>query len=289
VPAAIYTPVLIAGGGVVGLCALFLVWHGVPSLLGVPDEPMQDDGSAASPSAFGPIDQDRLEVLLRAEAHKRGADLWFSTELTWFEQDGAGVTAVLDDRAVRQQQTVRAGCLIAGDGNHSPIRQRVGIGVDGPGQLLTTITAIVEADLNPALRGRMVSIAYLQQPQPFTILMAHDDQGRRWVFTTGYDPGTPHPRTSPTTGWPTWSVRRPACPRWRSRCGPTLDLYGRGQPPGAGGRLPLRRGAHPADGVAAHGSGPGALLVRPDGLVAWRSIGRPPDPPPSSGASSAPF
>jgi len=124
VPAAIYTPVLIAGGGVVGLCALFLVWHGVPSLLGVPDEPMQDDGSAASPSAFGPIDQDRLEVLLRAEAHKRGADLWFSTELTWFEQDGAGVTAVLDDRAVRQRQTVRADYLIAGDGNHSPIRQR---------------------------------------------------------------------------------------------------------------------------------------------------------------------
>jgi FAD binding domain len=172
---------------VVGLCALFLAWHGVPSLLGVPDEPMQDDGSAASPSAFGPIDQDRLAVLLRAEAHKRGADLCFSTELTWFEQDGAGVTAVLDDRAVRQQQTVRAGYLMASDGNHSPIRPRVGIGVDGPGQLLTTITAIVEADLNPALRGRKVSIAYLQQPQPFTILMAHDDQGRRWVFTTGYD------------------------------------------------------------------------------------------------------
>lgn len=91
----------------VGLCALFLAWHGVPSLLGVPDEPMQDGGSAASPSAFGPIDQDQLKVLLRAEAHKRGADLCFSTELTWFDQDGAGVTAVLDDRAVRQRQTVR--------------------------------------------------------------------------------------------------------------------------------------------------------------------------------------
>jgi putative polyketide hydroxylase len=33
-----------------------------------------------------------------------------------------------------------------------------------------------------------VSIAYLQQPQPFTTLMAHDYQGRRWVFSTGYDP-----------------------------------------------------------------------------------------------------
>jgi putative polyketide hydroxylase len=189
VPAAIYTPVLIVGGGVVGLsCALFLAWHGVPSLLGVPDEPMQDDGSAASPLTFGPIDQDRLEVLLRAEAHKRGADLYFSTELAWFDQDDAGVTAALEDRAVGQQQTVRADYQIAGDGNHSPIRQRLGIGVDGPVQLLTTITAIVEADLTPALRGRKVSIAYLQQPQPFTTLMAHDDQGRRWVFSTDYDP-----------------------------------------------------------------------------------------------------
>jgi 2-polyprenyl-6-methoxyphenol hydroxylase-like FAD-dependent oxidoreductase len=126
-------PVLIVRGGVVGLsCALFLAWHGVPSLLGVPDEPMQDDGSAASPLTFGPIDQDRLEVLLRAEAHKRGADLCFSTELAWFDQDDAGVTAALEDRAVGQQQTVRADYLIAGDGNHSPIRQRLGIGVDGP-------------------------------------------------------------------------------------------------------------------------------------------------------------
>ena len=149
-PAAIYTPVLIVRGGVVGLsCALFLAWHGVPSLLGVPDEPVQDDGSAASPSTFGPIDQDRLEVLLRAEAHQRGADLRFATEMTWFHQDDAGVTAVLDDRAVGQHQPVRADYLIAGDSNHSPIRQRLGIGVDGPGPLLSTITAIVEADLNP--------------------------------------------------------------------------------------------------------------------------------------------
>jgi putative polyketide hydroxylase len=247
VPATMHTPVLIAGGGVVGLsCALFLAWHEVPSLLvephpdllihprsrgltprtvelyrqlglepaikaatdargdlagvavqadtlsdenyGTPDEPREDDGSAASPSRFAPIDQDQLEVLLRAEAYQRGAELRFSTELTWFDQDDAGVTAVLDDRAVGQHQTVRADYLIAGDSNHSPIRQRLGIGVDGPGPLLTTITAIVEADLNPALRGRKVSIAYLQQPQPFTILMAHDDQGRRWVFSTGYDP-----------------------------------------------------------------------------------------------------
>jgi hypothetical protein len=30
-------------------------------------------------------------------------------------------------------------------------------------------------------------LAYLQQPRPLTILMAHDETGRRWVFSTGYD------------------------------------------------------------------------------------------------------
>jgi hypothetical protein len=46
----------------------------------------------------------------------------------------------------------------------------------------------------------------------------------------------------------------------------------------------------PAEGAAAHGIGSeGAPLVRPDGLVAWRSIGPSPTPPPSSGASPAPF
>jgi putative polyketide hydroxylase len=155
---------------------------------GTPDEPWEDHGSAASPSAFGPIDQDKLEVLLRAGAHRLGAELHFSTELASFQQDDTGITAVLEDRAIGQEQPVRADYLIAADGNNSQIRRRLGIGVDGPGPLFTTITAIVEADLNPALRGRKVSVAYLQQPQPFTILMAHDDRGRRWVFGTGYDP-----------------------------------------------------------------------------------------------------
>jgi 2-polyprenyl-6-methoxyphenol hydroxylase-like FAD-dependent oxidoreductase len=78
--------------------------------------------------------------------------------------------------------------LVAADGWASPVRQRLGIGLTGPGLLYSTITAIVEADLNPALRGRRATIAYLQRPAPFTVLMSHDDHGRRWVFGTGYDP-----------------------------------------------------------------------------------------------------
>lgn len=59
---------------------------------------------------------------------------------------------------------MEADYLVAADGFHSPVRQALGIETDGPGQLFTTMTAIVKADLTAALRGREVTIAYLQQP-----------------------------------------------------------------------------------------------------------------------------
>ncbi len=154
------------------------------------EEVEAEDGAIAdaSPSPFGAIDQDKLEILLRDKALQLGAQMWFSTELTSFEQDGDGVTATLMDQRNGAERTVRADYLIAADGNASPVRRRLGVEVDGPGPLFHTITAIVEADLNPALRGREVSIAYLQRPQPFTVLMAHDSAGLRWVFGTGYSP-----------------------------------------------------------------------------------------------------
>jgi putative polyketide hydroxylase len=153
------------------------------------EEEGEDEGAGdASPCGFAPIDQDKLEVLLRARAEELGAQVRFSTELTAFEQDDEGVTATITDRADGSSRTVRADYLIAADGVNSPVRQRLGIGVDGPGPLFHTITALIEADLNPALRGRPVSIAYLERPSPGTILMAHDDAGLRWVFGTGYRP-----------------------------------------------------------------------------------------------------
>ncbi len=154
----------------------------------VPDEPQEDDGSAASPCRFGPIDQDRLEVLVRDRSRELGADLRFHTELTSWAQDGHDVTAHVTERATGAAETIQADYLIAADGFPSPIRHHLGIEVDGPGPLFTTMTAIVDADLNRALRGRSATIAYLQRPRPFTILLAHDDAGRRWVFGTGYDP-----------------------------------------------------------------------------------------------------
>src|SRR5262249_35171006 len=141
-----------------------------------------------SPSPFAPIDQDNLEVILRARAEELGADIRFATELVSFRQDEGGVTAVLRDRRRGKEMMVRAGFLVAADGWDSPIREQLGIGLDGPGPFFNLFTVLATADLRPALRGRSVNIAYLQQPRPGTILMAHDDAGQRWVFGTGYSP-----------------------------------------------------------------------------------------------------
>ena len=40
-----------------------------------------EDAGEASPAAFALIDQDKLEILLRAKAEALGADLRFATEL----------------------------------------------------------------------------------------------------------------------------------------------------------------------------------------------------------------
>jgi putative polyketide hydroxylase len=108
--------------------------------------------------------------------------------LVSFEQDDTGVTAVLRDRRTGAVPTVRADYLVAADGWDSPIRERLGIALDGPGPFFHVVTALIDADLRPVLRGRRVNIAYLQQPRPGTILMAHDEAGQRWVFGTGFSP-----------------------------------------------------------------------------------------------------
>src|SRR5215218_3546500 len=141
-----------------------------------------------SPAPFGAIDQDKLEVILRGKAEELGAAIRFSTELVAFEQDDTGIRAVLKDRRTGTEQSVRADYVVAADGWDSPIRAQLGIGLDGPGPFFHVVTALVDADLRPALRGRRVNIAYLQQPRPGTILMAHDEAGQRWVFGTGFSP-----------------------------------------------------------------------------------------------------
>ena len=58
---------------------------------------------------------------------------------------------MLRDQRDGAERTVLADYLIAADGANSPVRERLGIGTDGPGVLFHTVTTMIEADFAPAL------------------------------------------------------------------------------------------------------------------------------------------
>ncbi|MEO3796489.1 FAD-dependent monooxygenase [Nonomuraea sp. B10E15] len=151
--------------------------------------PMRNEApglSAATPCDWCSIDQNRLEEIVADHAVKLGADVRYSTELTSFDDDGDGVTATVRDADTGRERRIRARYLVAADGSRSSVRQRLGIGVTGPGVLQNIVSLVFKADLSGPLRGRDLGLGYFDQPEPGTRMMPMD--GSRWVFVTPYDP-----------------------------------------------------------------------------------------------------
>ena len=112
------------------------------------------------------INQDALEPILRVRAAELGARLRYRTECTSLEQDADGVTAVIRDLDSGTQSTVRAKYVVAADGNRSPVRERLGIGMRGHGLLSHSITIYFRAlaDLGPLLADRNQGVHYVTNP-----------------------------------------------------------------------------------------------------------------------------
>ena len=79
--------------------------------------------------------QSRLEPILLAETRGHGNDVRYGTELSSFQQDDTGITAVLRDLHSGESETIRADYLIAADGVHSRIRESLGVTTSGYGAL----------------------------------------------------------------------------------------------------------------------------------------------------------
>ena len=117
-----------------------------------------------SPSLRLFITQSLLEPLLKARAEELGAQLRFSTELISFEEDAAGVTAQIRHRDTGETSTVRAKYMVAADGAHSRIRERLGIRMLGHGVFSKSITIYFRGDVSSLLRGRSLSVMYVVNP-----------------------------------------------------------------------------------------------------------------------------
>src|SRR6266487_3353406 len=112
------------------------------------------------------INQDALEPILRVRAAELGARMRYRTECTSLEQDADGVTAVVRDLESGTESSVRAKYVIAADGNRSPVRERLGIGMRGHGLLSHSITIYFRAlaDLGPLLADRNQGVHYVTNP-----------------------------------------------------------------------------------------------------------------------------
>ncbi|HEY0466989.1 MAG TPA: FAD-dependent monooxygenase [Polyangiaceae bacterium] len=131
-----------------------------------------------SPCTGAAIAQDRLEPILRDRAVELGADIRLNTQLVSFQQDVAGVLAVLRHRDGREQ-TLRADYLVAADGHSSPIREALGIARSGHGALQIVRSVLFRAALDEYLASG-VSQFELEQPGLKGMLTTYRDG--RWLL-----------------------------------------------------------------------------------------------------------
>ncbi|WP_052487674.1 FAD-dependent oxidoreductase [Gordoniibacillus kamchatkensis] len=140
-----------------------------------------------SPTSGNLCTQDAVEPILLEAARRQGGDLRFHTELKFFVQDDSGVTAILENRATGEQQTIRAEYMIAADGAKSQIRRALGIPMTGRGSRGHYIHIYFQADLSEIVRGKEFSICNITHPEARGMLVAVNNSDR-WCFRVSCDP-----------------------------------------------------------------------------------------------------
>ncbi|WP_442759223.1 FAD-dependent monooxygenase [Streptomyces pseudogriseolus] len=145
------------------------------------------DLGAWSPTGWCLCHQDEFEPVIRRRAEELGTRFAYFTELESFEQTADGVTARLRDRETGAVRTVTADYLVAADGPASPVRQALGIGVEGPGTTGHFLNIHFEADLAEELGERRFIMCYTFNDAVRGALMPLDN-ARRWLLHVTFDP-----------------------------------------------------------------------------------------------------
>ena len=111
------------------------------------------------------ISQSLLEPLLKSRADELGAELRFATDLVSFDEHSDHVHAVIAHRDTGATDDVYARYMVAADGAHSRVRERLGIRMTGRGVFSRSVTIYFRADVNALLRGRNLSVIYVNHPE----------------------------------------------------------------------------------------------------------------------------
>lgn len=141
-----------------------------------------------SPSSWCLCSQNDLEPVLREHAGQLGGDLRYNTELLSFESDSSGVTAIVKSRETGEHTTVRADYLVAADGPRSPVREQLGIGHSGPGDLFHNVSVTFRSrGLAEVVGDRLFIVCYLTDPEADGALLPVDNR-ENWVFHLPWHP-----------------------------------------------------------------------------------------------------
>ncbi|MEW2261278.1 FAD-dependent oxidoreductase [Streptomyces sp. NPDC047853] len=171
--------------------------HGIfqtPTLVGDAGEwlfkEMDAGGGLArfSPSSWCLCSQNDLEPELLTHATNLGGDLRFGTELLSFDADADGVTAVVKSRETGEHTTIRADYLVAADGPRSPVREQLGIGQSGPGDLFHNVSITFRSRrLADVVGDRRFIVCYLTSEDADGALLPVDNK-ENWVFHAPWHP-----------------------------------------------------------------------------------------------------
>ncbi|MFG3126427.1 FAD-dependent oxidoreductase [Streptomyces tendae] len=141
-----------------------------------------------SPSSWCLCSQNDLEPELLTHAVNLGGDLRFGTELLSFETDTEGVTAIVKSRETGEHTTIRADYLVAADGPRSPVREQLGIGQSGPGDLFHNVSITFRSRrLADVVGDRRFIVCYLTEENADGALLPVDNR-ENWVFHAPWHP-----------------------------------------------------------------------------------------------------
>jgi putative polyketide hydroxylase len=141
-----------------------------------------------SPTGWCLCSQNDMEPVLLEHAGRLGGDLRYSTELMSFDSDPTGVTAVVKSRETGEHTTVRADYLVAADGPRSPVREQLGIGQSGPGDLFHNVSITFRSRrLADVVGERRFICCYLTHPDADGALLPVDNK-EHWVFHAPWHP-----------------------------------------------------------------------------------------------------
>ena len=136
---------------------------------------------AESPVIGVVTSQDRLEPTLLAASD---APTRFGVELIDLTEESGGVVAVLTDRRDGTETRVRARYVLAADGANSDIRQLLGIGTTGPGDVGRSTTVVFEADLDGWSADQPAGVYFTARG---AFLPLYPEGGWAWLVPTPED------------------------------------------------------------------------------------------------------